>query len=432
MGERDGQSALHDSESFARLTQRQLGSGGMAETAGEDRQMTLIAMTGYEDLRERLDPRREGELLSTIGACLKEYSMDGDAAGRLDSDRFGLIHGADLDLDALQERITGITREADPTKKGISVKSATVTIDRENASPQDIANGLVYAINRFRGFKGTDFSVDSLTKSISDLAGEAVRTVSAFKSVVAEGDFTAAFQPIIDARTGVIHHYEALARFRPGEIGKTAYEHITFAEETGLVAEFDIAMARKVIDWLNKTPRNSKTAVAVNVSGISVGTLSYLSRLDQLLAANVWARGRLMFEITESAQMTDLDAANAFIQRLRTQGYGVCLDDFGAGAANFQYLSALEIDVVKLDGSAVRNAVRAHKGKAFLKALVALCRELGVSTIAEMIDDERTLAFVRACGVEYVQGFLFGQPSADVSVFRNSIPREMFTQGRAA
>jgi len=84
------------------------------------------------------------------------------------------------------------------------------------------------------------------------------------------------------------------------------------------------------------------------------------------------------------------------------------------------------VDIVKLDGSAVRNAQKAHKGKAFLKALVELCRELGVGTIAEMIDEEKGLVFVRECGVQYVQGYLFGKPNTDTSTFKKLIDLHMF------
>ncbi len=124
-----------------------------------------------------------------------------------------------------------------------------------------------------------------------------------------------------------------------------------------------------------------------------------------------------MFEITESSRMSDLESANNFIQSLRGRGYHVCLDDFGAGAASFQYLSVLDVDVVKLDGSAVKNAQKAAKGRAFLSALTELCRRMNVETIAEMVDTEETLDFCRDCGCNYVQGFLFGKPSPDIKDF---------------
>ena len=235
-----------------------------------------------------------------------------------------------------------------------------------------------------------------------------------FKQVVKEANFDVAFHPILSAKTGAIHHYEALVRFRGDMGGESPFRYITFAEETGLIWEFDIEMARKVVDWLKTYPDRS-ASVAVNVSGHSIGNPAYLDRLESMLTQNSWARGRLLFEITESSRIQNLDETNTVLQRLRKDGYEVCLDDFGAGAASFQYLSVLEVDVVKLDGSAVKNAQKARKGRALMSALTRLCKDLDVKTVAEMVDDEKGLTFVRDCGVDYVQGFLFGKPNIDIA-----------------
>ena len=425
LGARDEESGLYAGDAFADVVKRHLETRRDAGQATEDERMTLIALPGYDALRGRLSDQAESELVGTIGTCLRANSVDGDTASRIGEDRFGFVHRADLDIAHLQERIADFTREADPEKQGVTVESATVDVNGDSVSSEDIANGLIYTINRFRNMKGHDLTLRDLSTSISALAQQAVTTVNAFKATVADRAFQVVFQPIIDVRNGDVHHYEALARFSD-TAAESPYEQITFAEETGLIADFDFAMAQKVVEWLNRTPRNSKSSVAVNVSGHSVGSLGYLTALDTLLNEHLWTRGRLMFEITESARMEDLDAANTFIQRLRSLGYQVCLDDFGAGAANFIYLSTLEVDIVKIDGSAIRNAQKAQKGKAFLKALVGLCRELGVATIAEMIDDDRAFGFVRDCGVEYVQGYLFGRPAADVKAFRKSVPAHLF------
>ena len=155
-----------------------------------------------------------------------------------------------------------------------------------------------------------------------------------------------------------------------------------------------------------------------------------MSSLYAKLRQHAWVREKLLFEITESSRMADLDTANGFIQGLRKAGHHVCLDDFGAGAASFQYLSTLDVDVVKLDGSAIRNAQKGPKGRAFLTALSALCKSLGVETIAEMVDRDEGLFFVRECGVNFVQGFLFGKPSTNIKDFDPLPKAELFRSRR--
>jgi EAL domain-containing protein (putative c-di-GMP-specific phosphodiesterase class I) len=110
------------------------------------------------------------------------------------------------------------------------------------------------------------------------------------------------------------------------------------------------------------------------------------------------------------------------VRGLRDAGHKVCLDDFGAGASAFHYLRALEVDVVKIDGVYVRDALKTGKGQAFLKAMTGLCNDLGIATVAEMVESTNALAFLRACGVAYGQGYLFGRPSEDIRDFSRPRP----------
>ncbi len=406
---KDAESGLYDAESFGNVLKKRVKQVG--EDAPEAK-MTLIELGDFESLKGRLDDEAEQDLVNTVGACLRANSLDGDSAARVGDDKFSLVHGEDVDVAAIEAQIESVAKSIDPEGKGVEVGTATVEVSTKEISEEDLANGLVYAINRFRSSKGEEFSIHNLSTELNTLVHEASNTVSDFKKIVESMEFEAAFQPIVDAHTKKLHHYEALVRF---EMDKEAhasspYETITMAEETGMIPDFDLAMAGKVIERLQQTPINSGISVAVNVSGNSVGSKKYVDGLRKLLEANPWTRGRLLFEITESSRMEDLEVAEAFIDELREGGYKVCLDDFGAGAANFEYLSKLEVDVVKIDGPVVRNAFNGYKGKAFLKALVNLCRDLGVETIAEMIDSQPMLDFVRDCGVEYVQGYFLGKP----------------------
>ena len=424
---RDAESGLYDAVAFTEVVSRHLQSG---DKGADDSLMTLLLLPDYDSFSARLDAESNRNLLTTFGACMRAHSVDGDAAARIGTDRWGLLHSPDLDIADLETQMHEFARDADPAGKGVTVESATVDVDTEEVRGEDLANGLIYAINRFRTARGKDFTIKSLSTSISALVSAAAKSVTAFKRVVADADFNIAFQPIIDVTTGDIHHYEALVRFHTEQRKQSSYEYIRFAEETGLIQDFDLAMVQKVVDWLSKAPRNKGYIVAVNVSGHSVASLAYVAALHTLLKNNTWVRGRLMFEITESARMEDLTVANRFIQGLRGEGYTVCLDDLGAGAANFEYLSALEVDVVKLDGSALRSAQTTRRGKAFLISLTNLCRDLDVLTVGEMVGDEKGLEFIRECGVQYAQGYLFGRPSTDIRTFEKTVPADLFPARR--
>ncbi len=414
--ERDKSTGLLSGDSFSELAVKRMKDGA---------ELTLVNVPGFQRFYDALPEDERQVLLNTVGTTLRANSVGGDSAGEIGEGKFGVVHEKGLDVTALEAKIAEATKAFDPAGKGVAVQAATVEVDdMSGVNEGDLAKGLVYTINHFKEQVGDKFNVKDIAANMNDLVKEAVKSLNNFRSLTAGNDFQVAFHPILDARTGAVHHYEALVRFN-GKFEESPYKYITFAEETGLITEFDIAMARKCIDWLRKN-RSDKVSIAVNISGMSVGNDQYSRDLHAMLDADTWLRNFLVFEITESARVADLTQANNFVQALRKKGFHVCLDDFGAGAASFQYLSVLEVDVVKLDGSAVKNAQSAPKGRAFLKALTTLCKTMDVETIAEMVDSKEGLEFVRDCGVEYVQGFLFGKPDADPWSFIKKLDRKLF------
>jgi EAL domain-containing protein (putative c-di-GMP-specific phosphodiesterase class I) len=427
--QRDSDSGMFAGESFVDIAKHRLKT---AFARGDPVGLTFMSMGDLPALRQRLDAEAQSSLSRTLGACLREHSLEGDSAARLEDDGYSLVHSAEVDIAELERQVAAFARAADPLEQGVRVETATVDVDRDEISDEDLAKGLMYAINRFHEAKGREFTIKKLSTSLSALVSEAVEEVNTFKDLAGKGAFNVAFHPIVAVESGAIRHYEALARF-PLSSDESPLRHILFAEETGLIKDFDLAMTRKVVDWLSKKPRNSdRYRVAVNISGNSAGDRAFAGDLAGLLREHMWTQGKLMFEITESSRITDLESANAFIQDLRRAGHEVCLDDFGAGAASFQYLSTLDVDVVKLDGDAVRNAQKAEKGRAFLSSLTELCRSLGVESIAEKVDDPDTLTFVRDCGVDYVQGHLFGRPSPNIRDFDPLPHRNLFPRREAA
>ncbi len=418
--ERNEKTGLVNHEAFSETASQRIKQ--LAEM-GQKAEVSILSLEGFGDLKGRLPGAVADNLLARVGETLRANAVDGDAATQIGDNQFSLVHQNSLDMAQLTAQIQELAKSADPKGEGVKIDTASLNMEgAETLTQEDMAKGLLYAMNSFQREAGKGFNLADLSTNIKTLVAKGVSEVNGFKRVVAEGKFFVALQPIIDIKNGDVHHYEALCRFNTAVPGESPYRYITFAEETGLIHDFDLAMAKKVVDWLSKMPRNNdKYRVAVNISGFSIGVPQYVEALHKLIKENPWTQGKLMFEITESSRMSDLEAANSFIQALRKKGHHVCLDDFGAGAASFQYLSALEVDVVKIDGSAVKNAQKAPKGRAFLSALTELCTRLGVETIAEMIDTPETLSFVRDCRCDYVQGFLFGKPSANLADF-NPLP----------
>lgn len=119
-----------------------------------------------------------------------------------------------------------------------------------------------------------------------------------------------------------------------------------------------------------------------------------------------------MFELTESAAITDPEPVANLIERLRKMTYKVCLDDFGSGAAAFHYLRAFSFDYVKIDGIYIRSTGR--RDQSILKGMAALCQELGVTSVAEMIESKMQAERLQRLGINLGQGYYFGRPTPNL------------------
>ncbi len=416
---RDPESGLLEKEAFASIAGHQISEAGKR---GEKLELTMVHTGDLSTFREKLDQESSTSLMQNLGACLQENSTAGQSAGRLDDESYGFLHHAGIDIEKITGRVEEIFRAADPEGQGIPIRTGTIDADSGGRSVTDAKRALLYTVNKFCESDGVDFDSASLSENLEKLSRETDIMLVKFRDATDKGKFEIAFQPIISLETAKIHHFEALARMN-GVVSESPYKLITFGENAGIIQDFDLAMCKRVLGWLIESAvLGEKHIIAVNVSGKSVVNTAFVRALHQLLNQFASVRSRLIFEVTESAKIEDLNAASAFIQGLRNGGNLVCLDDFGAGSAALRYLHAFDMDIVKIDGQYVRTAESSDRKRAFLRAVIGMCRDLEVETIAEMVEDSKTATMLRAIGVGYGQGYFFGKPSFDIESFVKSNP----------
>jgi EAL domain-containing protein (putative c-di-GMP-specific phosphodiesterase class I) len=298
-----------------------------------------------------------------------------------------------------------------PAAEGFSIGVNTVALDGAELNEEESARALVYTMNKFCESQKGEFSISALSAGCGQMLEETVQRVNAVKSTIASGDFDFAYQPIVALDGRAVHHYEVLLRNIGQARDQSPFEFITLAEEVGLIADLDLAVCRRAVDILtSKSASDGKLSIAINLSGRSLGEAPFVDDFLKLIGRGSFAPDRLLFEVTESVEITDLAGVNAVLQKLRGRGHMVCLDDFGSGAAAFEYLRCLDVDYVKIDGSHVRGATSTKYGRSFLKCIGTLCGELGISTIGEMIEDEDTARLLQEVGIGFGQGYLFGKP----------------------
>jgi PAS domain S-box-containing protein len=409
-GKRDAETGLLDSASFTAAARETMVS---ATDVGESLDLALLRLKGLDGVRDRAGSGKLGRLMADIGAFLRTHSVGGNTAGRLDADKFGLVRSRSAAKIVLSREIERLSRSYDPDGPGVHARESSVNLEASNLSSDDAAKALAFTLGRFATATTEEFSIASLAHGFRQQISETVSRISRLKAATNTDKMTVAFQPIVALETSLLHHHEMLARF---DRNKSPYEMIQFAEKIGMIEEIDLTMCQRAIQTLTDL-EGPPLDLAVNISGRSLDSDIFIEALMKLLEPHQKLSKQILFEITESTAMTDLQRVDRILKTLRKSGYRICLDDFGAGASSFPYLQALSIDFAKIDGGYISRMQDSAKDRAILKAMVVMCTDLNIGMIAEMIERVDQARDLLAMGIGYGQGYLFGHPSPSLTAF---------------
>ena len=227
------------------------------------------------------------------------------------------------------------------------------------------------------------------------------------------------YQPILDLRTGRPVGVEALVRWQHPARGLLAPDlFVPLAERTGL----DVALGAWVIDEASRVAarmedrRGDALTVAVNLSGRQLSDPGLVALVRAALRAHGCSGSRLVFEVTETMLVTDMDAAAASVAELRELGAGVAIDDFGTGYSSMLYLKHLSASALKVDRSFVGGMSSGSFDTAVVAALVSLAHNLGLQCVAEGVETTDQLQLLVQLGCDHAQGFLLGEPLSEAAL----------------
>jgi EAL domain-containing protein (putative c-di-GMP-specific phosphodiesterase class I) len=217
-----------------------------------------------------------------------------------------------------------------------AVKGVRVALEAGGLSPHQSVHALRMLLDRFSRSGAAAAGLEGGLAGVIEQANTHKRVLA---DMIARGRFTMAYQPVVCLADRRVHHYEALLRPMADPENPTAnpQEFVALVEAVGLAVELDLAVLQRSLDAL----RQGEVRIAVNVSGLSIADPRFeaevLSRLDGI------GSGRLLIELTETAEIEDLASVAGRIERIRAAGVPICLDDFGAGSASFRYLRDLRV-----------------------------------------------------------------------------------------
>lgn len=341
------------------------------------------------------------ELVGNVEGVLAGNATSSHSVSCLGGDRYAVVHALGAEAGILDQiRAAG-------ARCGATLNPVAETIEMPEDDPMVVACALRSTLDRFiSGGLPTDGG--SLQQHFERSVGDTRARVQDFMEIVREQKVKLHFQPIVDLKTGEVHHHEVLARF--GQARDTE-QMIRTAEDLRLITRFDITVAERAVARLKQDAANG-LKLAINVSAKSLETDNYMVALLAFTAVAPDIRARLFLEVTETAALTDLTPVAQRIGQLRDAGFKIYIDDFGAGSASFDYIRAFPVDAVKIDGKFVRGAMGDARSVMMIRHIVQLCNSLGLDTVAEQVETEEVAALLTDCGVRYGQGWYWGKAEA--------------------
>ncbi len=355
----------------------------------------------------------------TVGQQLDLCLRESDVTGRIGADSFGVILDGcpGQDIAPAMAKVTSAVASA-PVTTAVGPLRVTVSVGAVGIPGADhtALDVMDRAEQRARAGAGSGSATHHADR-VNDRKGSEVRHDLAMADRVRwclDNDAIGlAFQPVIDGASGRIAFHECLLRPAAASgLAEGAGALVRAAERIGLVRQID----RRVLDLVVRELEDDPDLVlSLNVSGLTTADQTWLRRLVALARQNPALPSRLVVEITETAAIRDLDACARFVASLRDLGCRVALDDFGTGHTSFSTLKALAVDMVKIDGSFVTGLAHHPTDVAFVRALAELAQACGKATVAECVEDAATARILEDCGVDYLQGFLYGRPGPRVA-----------------
>jgi diguanylate cyclase (GGDEF)-like protein len=376
----------------------------------------IVDIDGLKAVNDTLGHQAGDNLIRQVAETLRERVRATDIVARLSGDEFAVLMPQSDTAGALQlgEDLRAQVAEGTPSMPELAA-TISVGITMFGGGRGGSEAVLAAADQAMYRAKENGRNQIALFRDPSEPQRGTKRrqtTAARIRDALTEDRLSLHTQPIRSLASGGIERYELLLRMKSeeGELLPAA-RFIEAAERSGMVQELDRWVVGRALELLaRREEQGAPLSLHVNLSGASLTDVSVLEFIERRLDEGGVDPRSCTFEITETANVYDYDAASGFADRLTDVGCQVAIDDYGAGFGPFHYLKRIPFDLIKIDGSFVRDMPRNDADQLTVKAIVQIARGLGKTTIAEYVQDDQTTEMLREYGVDMAQGFHLGRP----------------------
>jgi diguanylate cyclase (GGDEF)-like protein/PAS domain S-box-containing protein len=389
--------------------------------------LLTLGLDRFKAVNHSLGPLTADSLLVAIARRLQSSLRATDAVthqpgstlARLGGDEFTVlledITDASDAIRVAERLVSALAKPFDVEGHQVFV-SATVGITVSTtgyARPDDALQDAAIALHRAKANGMAAYELFDPTMRARAVSRLQVETD--LRHAIENHEFAVVYQPIISLATGKISGFEALVRWRHPTRGLlNPSEFIPIAEDTGMIGQIGrlvlVESCRQMVEWQQAFGPDAPQVMCVNVSAHQLAHVDLASDVEEILRETGLDASSLKLEITESAYIDDVRAAETTLKRMQSIGIEWSIDDFGTGYSSLSYLHQLRADTVKLDRSFVSRIGVGDNGSVMVCAIVALAQNLGMDVVAEGVETAEQLSQLEALGCEYVQGFYFSRP----------------------
>ncbi len=357
------------------------------------------------------------KLIAAVGHKLRESVRLSDVVARVGGDEFNVIlydaapQDAMAKANALLAQVADVSITAGSDRIQVTASAGVAPFPMEGATVEDITAFADVALYQAKDSGRNQARLYDPEQGGRELVTALQRTRTTIVDALDDQRIVLYRQPIVDLARRTTAMYEVLVRLEDAD-GRlmTPVEFIPDAESLDLIRQIDERVIGLAFDrWKLFDNAGSTLRLTLNVSARSLGA-ELAETIVQSAREKGVDPGAFIFEITETATLRSGGHAAAFVQHLTAAGFCLAIDDFGSGTTSIRQIRSLDFHFLKLDGSLVRNLKTDETDRAFVSALTALVRALGMEIVAEFVQDEESIAFLAEIGVGYGQGYYLGKP----------------------
>lgn len=348
------------------------------------------------------------DLLKYLADLLVQYFPNALVA-RLNSDRFGILtkeNGVSEKLEEIHEEIRRFkVSTSTELKAGIC---AVADANNSATTAQDYAR---LACDSIKGHY--DVCWRRFDETLADEVRRRQHIVDNLDTAISQGWIEVYYQPVIRAVTGDICGLEALCRWNDPEFGMLPpNEFIDVLEDAHLIHKLDLCMVRKVCADGRAMLDANKACVhrSINLSRLDYQLCDIFTLVDEIVTEANFPKNKIKIEFTESAFTQDAEFFTAVIDKFRSAGYDVWMDDFGSGYSSLNLLKDYNFDMLKIDMAFLQGLETNPRTRDIVSSVVDMAKKLGIQTLAEGVETEQQYLFLKSIGCEMVQGYLFAKP----------------------